>query len=113
MSESKQLFVTQVKSGNTQLEFEEVKLDEFKSLESPSLVYATKEKFLFKTVEKNSMFNLHLFNKQSLLKKYENLNSFNLANKESSYFLVYAKYLSNSVMKFKMCFIKSYWSLKF
>jgi hypothetical protein len=98
--ETKRIYVSQVKPGNSKLEFEELKFDELVSLSGFEIVCSTKDTFLLKTSTGASvgLSNLYLFNKQSLIKKYENLNSFNLVVKDAALLLIYAKYLGASVI---------------
>lgn len=101
-SETKRIYISQVKPGNNKLEFEEVKLDELTSLAISldfELVWSTKETFLLKSSPTSvELLNLYLFNKQGLIKKYENLNLFNLIVKDANQLMIYAKYLGASVI---------------
>ena len=99
-SETKRIYVSQVKPGNSKLEFEELKFDELVSLSDFEIVCSTKDTFLLKTSTGAfvGLSNLYLFNRQSLIKKYENLNSFNLVVKDAAQLLIYAKYLGASVI---------------
>jgi len=105
-TEEKRIYVAQVRPGNNKLEFEEVKLDDLASLAVSlqlELIWSTKETFLFKSSASTAgLSNLYLFNRQSLIKKYENLNSFNLIVKDSNQLLIYAKYLGASVIKYAL-----------
>ena len=99
LKEDKNIFLSQIKSGNNKLDFEEIKLVDLDTLADPTLAWSTKETFLLKTapIDGSQSANLYLFGKQSLLKKIEGVNAFSFLVKDQNQFLVYAKYLGTSV----------------
>ena len=100
--ENKNLYVSQVKTGNNKMDFEELKLADLTALASTldlTLVWSTKEIHLLKssTETSSNKMNLYLFSKLGLLKKIENVDSLSFLVKDQNQFLVYAKYLGTSV----------------